>query len=541
MILKIIGPLFDRLLGVRKLRMIYERHDLQGLGKYEFIEKFQKVLKLHYHIDATQLGFIPKTGPVVIVANHPLGGLEGILLALALREARPDYKIFVNIMLYFIKELEDFFIFTNPMAPGSRDNIRSVGLCRAWLKAEHCLVVFPAGRVGLYREAKGYITDESWDHIALSMGLMSSAPFVPIFVGGQCGKFFSWMCRLIFPMKLLLLVREFIRSFGTNIEFTVGRPISNGRIASMKRKQANAYLRMRTYLLKPADSINGACASMPPILQAPADSPEPGAVAKCIDLLPQGQILFVDDNFLVGWCDRKGSPEIADRLIELRRFSGLPGADSYDDTCRHLFVLDRRHTIISAACRLGKVDTSGSHDFFLRTLFDFPSMQKTATAPSTELSFLFSRGERGEAVESLLWDGIKKSCGGKKLLGTVFINAFLPEAVYGINALTLAAEALSRKNLLPPGKKKPSQKARFAHAPKTEFPFRLHREVEEYLDRYSLNLVELEEILAALDGNAGKLPFLTKQLLEEKAEFVSVGMDAASGLPILLFTAKIGS
>lgn len=255
--LRLIGPGLDRILGVRKLRLVYERHNLRGLGAYEFLEQFIKANKIRYSIDKEELANIPTEGPVILTANHPLGGLEGIILAHLLKNARTDFKIFVNIMLYMIREMRDFFIFANPMNPGSKANFKAICDCRKLLKQGHCLLVFPAGRVGLYRADKGYITDESWDQFALSLGLTTHARFVPVFVGGSCSAQFSWMCRLFFPMKLLWLVREFLDSFKKEISFSIGRPIDDITLRRMPRIQANAYLRMRTYLLAPLRTEDG--------------------------------------------------------------------------------------------------------------------------------------------------------------------------------------------------------------------------------------------------------------------------------------------
>lgn len=137
------------------------------------------------------------------------------------------------------------------MTPGHKSNSLAVGKCRSWLRAGHALLVFPAGRVGLYREEKGYITDEAWDQSGLTLAIISKAPIVPIFVGGSCSAQFSWMCRIFYPMKLLWLVREFITSFRKEIRIIVGRPIPLESLESMSRIKANAWLRMRTYLLAP--------------------------------------------------------------------------------------------------------------------------------------------------------------------------------------------------------------------------------------------------------------------------------------------------
>lgn len=250
-LLRLLSPIIDRVLGIRRLRGIYERHGLYGLERYAFLGRFIEREGLRYGIDEAELSRIPASGPVVVVANHPLGGLEAILLLWLLRLVRPDYKVLANVIDMFLVELEEFFIFTNPMAKGSSANVKSVRESREWLAKGRLLLVFPAGRVGLFRPDKGYVTDEGWDESALRLGLMTGATFVPLYVEGECSALFSFLSEYIYPMKLLFLLWEFLRSLDKRVAFHVGSPIPASRLAAMNRKKANAWLRMRAYLLCP--------------------------------------------------------------------------------------------------------------------------------------------------------------------------------------------------------------------------------------------------------------------------------------------------
>lgn len=255
-LLKLAGPLLDRLFGTYPLHVMYHRYKLWKYNGIEFLRHFLPATGVTYYCKGKGLDVLPKTGKTIIIGNHPHGGIEGVILAYMLNRRRTDYKLFVNIMLYFVKELAEFFIFTNPMLPGSKSNARAIRKAEEWIKNNHCLVVFPAGRVGLYRESRGYITDESWDRMAVSLTLHTDTPIYPIFIDGHCSALFSWSCRILFPMKLLMLVNEFLKSFSRTIKFYTGNPISPEEIRHMTRIRANAYLRMRTYLLAPL-SLDG--------------------------------------------------------------------------------------------------------------------------------------------------------------------------------------------------------------------------------------------------------------------------------------------
>jgi putative hemolysin len=129
-------------------------------------------------------------------------------------------------------------------------NYLAMAQSRRWLSDGHCLLVFPAGRVGIWRPDLGCVSDEPWDQMALSLGTLADATFVPIFVGGSASRFFSLMARYVYPWKLFGLVWEFLRSFKTEVSFHVGAHPAE-RLSRMPRRTANAWLRMRTYLLAP--------------------------------------------------------------------------------------------------------------------------------------------------------------------------------------------------------------------------------------------------------------------------------------------------
>ncbi len=543
-LLQIFGPLGDRLLGVRKIRRMYERLRLQGLEKYEFLEKFLTKKGIRFTVKDTELEYIPKNGPVILVANHPLGGLEGIQLAWILRKARADYRIFVNIMLYYIKELADFFIFVNPMTPGSKMNFQAINESYKWLRNGHCLLVFPAGRVALFRPEKGYITDESWDQISVSLGKKVRASYVPIFVEGHSSRAFSIMCRLFFPMKLFLLVWEFFKSFSQEIKFRIGRPVDFSEIADMPAKKSNAYLRMRTYLLsgvylsyEDSKSRYHKYHEKP----APADSAvyEPLTTRK----LPDENILFEDKQILIGFGRMNDLPQTVNSITSLSRVhldysdeDPENGISAYDRQCRHFFLIDKKSRSIDAACRLMKYEDNGQ--LYSANIFNFDRNFLKSLDSGWELSRPFFRNRipgytEGKFLSAVL-SFIKKQAPDAFLFGTVPLVFPYRIPDYLRTGRALLINALAGKERLPDKKKKPRPPSRYYPAPHIPYPFRLHYEAEEYIDRYNFNIEMTQTVLEALTGSRDPMPFLIRELYKSNARFISAG--TVTGLiPALLF------
>ena len=113
-ITKLLIKLLDRALAIHKLDSLYRELNLHGLDKTTFAKSLLDGLNIQLLGLEELLAKIPKTGPVVIASNHPFGGIEGVFLAWAIEQVRPDIKVMANQGLKIFPELEDYFIFTNP-------------------------------------------------------------------------------------------------------------------------------------------------------------------------------------------------------------------------------------------------------------------------------------------------------------------------------------------------------------------------------------------------------------------------------------------
>jgi len=146
-IIHIFAPILDRLLGINKLKSIYLKQKLSGLNKQEFCQRLLTGLGVTV-LDGEKLtAKIPKTGRCIVVCNHPYGMVEGIIIAQLLNAYRSDTKVMANIALKTFKEINDYFIFANPLKPNAPVNATAIKQCYQHVENEGLLVIFPAGRV----------------------------------------------------------------------------------------------------------------------------------------------------------------------------------------------------------------------------------------------------------------------------------------------------------------------------------------------------------------------------------------------------------
>jgi putative hemolysin len=139
--------LWQRLQPLHKVQELYRR--AQQPANRSLLENVLKEIGAEYRISDADLERIPTTGAVVVVANHPFGVLDGVILGALLERVRPDVKIMTNVLLAGIPELQERCIFVDPFGErGSAAlNRRAMKQALAWLRGGGMLAVFPAGEV----------------------------------------------------------------------------------------------------------------------------------------------------------------------------------------------------------------------------------------------------------------------------------------------------------------------------------------------------------------------------------------------------------
>jgi putative hemolysin len=519
--------LLDRLLGIAKMNQLYQLHEMQGLSKEAFADKLITLLKLDINGLDTLKARIPKTGAVVIASNHPFGGIEGVILARAIGEVRPDLKVLANKGLGIFRELRDYFIFTNPLSQKDPRNGPSLRQCIQHVKNEKALLLFPAGKVSYYQANKDAISEHTWNKIVGRLISIKDCNYLPVFVSGKNSKMFYRIEKLYFRLRMFLLGRELLNKAGAQIDIYCGHAVSEKQLKGKSFEEKAAFARALSYAQDgqwryqwPADTIT----ELQPLM-APVSS---DLLKEELNKLPPQQHLVAYKGYTVYYSYQEQTPLIVKEIARLRERvfrehnegSGEPlDTDHFDATYLQLFIIRNSDTRVIGAYRLGLTDklieSQGLEGLYLNKMFEFHPKFVNRVGPSIELgrSFLIPEYQGSFQGLLLLWRGIGafvcKFPQYRTLYGTVSISK-----LYDPRSVKLIERTLID-----------SHKSQDVHA-RHPFNFTLHRELEEFCELYD-SRAHLSCYLKSIESDGKDIPILAKQYEKMGAEFHALGIDTS--------------
>ncbi|MGD9609797.1 MAG: lysophospholipid acyltransferase family protein [Desulfovibrionaceae bacterium] len=443
------GPLTKRALWLVEsaLARLLCLHDIErayqslprNLAPGAFIDATLEAFGVRCNLRPQELAHIPAKGPVVVVANHPFGGLEGLVLARMLLTVRSDARVMANALLARIPELRDLFVFVDPFGgpTATSGNIAPLKQCLRVLDDGGLLGVFPSGAVSHPRLEHGRLTvaDPDWSPTVARLIRKTGATVVPVHFSGCNSRLFQ-VLGLAHPLlRTAMLPREFTNKRGRTINVRVGRPIPCDRLCRLVGCEDDAdaritrYLRLRTSLLR--DRPNRP-RKRPPLFWSkdPSRSQEtlivpvaPELMADEIAKLPPEALLMQSGEFDV---IESPAPAIPLCLREIGRLREMTfrkvgegtgkcmDRDAFDASYRHLFLWNRERCEIAGAYRIGRTDellaAAGPKGLYTSSLFVLKAAFFERIGPALEMGRSFVRPEyqKSYAPLLLLWKGLAR-------------------------------------------------------------------------------------------------------------------------------------
>lgn len=430
-----VPALAEKFIPVDKVRELYRQvqRSPEGFG----LEGLLAAMRVELHVNAADSARIPAAGPVVVVANHPFGMLDGAMLAVLLTRVRPDVKVMTNYLLRDVPELERHCIFVDPFqsdravrANAIDTNRRAVREALAWLQGGGMLAVFPAGEVSQWQFPQGEIADPVWNDTAARLVRRTGASALPVYFCGRNSVSFHLLGMIHPGLRTAFLLQEFLHQEGRTVEVRVGSEIPSGSMSGIgDDREATEYLRWRTYLLarrsRPEKSWSVAVRSkMSAKVQEPLPPAEPADVlARELSSLACDRCLVENPELAVYLVKADETPRMLQELGRLRELT-FRGAgegtgtsrdlDRFDEYYWHVLLWHKAKQELVGAYRAGNtreiLAKRGVSGLYTSTLFRFDERVFEKIGPALELGRSFVRPEyqRQYAPLLLLWKGIAR-------------------------------------------------------------------------------------------------------------------------------------
>ncbi len=423
-----------------------EAQPKQGI---EFIDAILKGCGVEIEFNEKDLRHIPRKGSFIAIANHPYGGIEGLVLLKMLLMVRPDAKLMANFILKKIPNLSEYFIAVNPFENVEHtSSISGIKNTLQLLADGTPIGIFPAGEVSTFKIDKQQVTDRLWHPVVGKIIAKSKVPVVPIYFHGNNGLLFNLLSLIHPTLRTAKLPSELFNKQGHIIKLRIGKRIEVQDIpdAGNATKLLN-FLRAKTYALGTGLEDEKRLFDPRKLFKIKKKQQE---IVKSIDAdILEQEVIQLRDNYLI-WAEKNyevfitptaNIPCVIREIGRLREITfrevgegtnKSTDLDEYDIYYHHLFIWDKEARMVVGAYRIGLGDeifySFGKKGFYINELFKIKSGFTTVLKRSLELgrSFIRKEYQLKPLPLFLLWKGVIKFVADKPryryLIGPVSIS-----------------------------------------------------------------------------------------------------------------------
>ena len=397
----------------------------------EFIDAILEGCGIDIEFDERELRNIPKTGSFVAIANHPYGGIEGMVLLKMLLMVRPDAKLMANFILKKIPNLSDYFIAVNPFENIEHSSsISGLKSTMELLANGTPIGIFPAGEVSSYKIETQQVTDRMWHPVVGKLIARAKVPVVPIYFHGNNGLLFNLLSLIHPALRTAKLPSELFNKQGHSIKLRIGKPINVEEFPELNNPaKLLGFLRAKTYALGTGLEEDKKIFNPRNLFKikkrAAAVVPQiPSAVLeKEVEPLREDYLVWSEKNYDVFIAPTSAIPNVIREIGRLREITFREvgegtnksiDLDEYDIYYHHLFIWDNDAKMIVGAYRIGLGDdifySMGKRGFYITNLFKVKSQFTPVLKRSLELGRSWIRQEYQQKPLPLflLWKGILK-------------------------------------------------------------------------------------------------------------------------------------
>ena len=534
-----VGCVLLKVLGISKLNKVYDK--TKHLDKLDFLDAMVKEFQIDFEIPEEDLKRIPKTGAFITVSNHPLGGIDGILLLKLLASSRPDFKILANFILLKIEPIKDFVLPVNPF-DNKKDEGKSsyTGIKQA---LEHVnngnpLGLFPAGEVSTYSDGM-LIQDKPWEEAAVKFIKKARVPVVPICFHAKNSTLFYILAKLSDTLRTAKLPSELLTQKRRTIKVRIGNQIPvKDQDEYEDLSKFSDFIRMKTYMLANPYK-KGLLKIITPTLIFPSQPktivtarPTEHLIEEVEQLKVSDATLLTSKNYSVFLADSQQIPNILHEIGRLREITfrtigeGTNKAidiDVYDAYYKHMFLWDNDAQRVVGAYRMGLGDeiykAKGIEGFYVNELFKFEPELYSMLSKTIEMgrAFIINEYQQRPMPLFLLWKGI------------VHVTLRYPNLKYLLGGVSISNKFSNFSKSLMIGFMKSNYYdpyvAQYVH-PKKDYKVRLKDEHKDYIfDASKVDMNKFDKLIDEIEPGSLRLPVLLKKYVKQNARLVAFNVD----------------
>lgn len=532
------GWLLMKVLKISKLNDVYNRN--KHLSDVTFLNSILDELQIKFEIPEEDLKRLPKEGPYITISNHPLGGVDGILLLKLMLERDPDFKIIANFLLHRIEPLKPYIMPVNPFENHKDVKSSVVGIKETLrhLSDGKPLGIFPAGEVSTYQDDK-LIVDKPWEEGAIKLIKKAQVPVIPIYFHAKNSQLFYALSKISDTLRSAKLPSELFSQKDRVIRVRIGKPIS---VAEQKEHESiedyTEFLRKKTYMLANPYEKETKLLTVPNLIPPKPPKQIVSAInrEKIIEevnkLRDADCRLLQSKNYEVFFAEAKQMPNILHEIGRLREITFREvgegtnesiDIDRYDEHYHHMFLWDEETQEIAGAYRMGLgsqiFDKHGMEGFYLTTLFKIEPELEDMMRKSIEMgrAFVVKEYQQRPMPLFLLWKGIMHTTlrypEHKFLIGGVSISNQFSEF-----SKSLMIEFM-KSNYYDP------YVAQYVH-PKKEYKVKLKDADKDFIfDEAESDLNKFDKIIDELEPSSLRLPVLIKKYIKQNAKVIAFNVD----------------